>query len=161
MEAWPGDTCRVTRPQVGERSEAIAHNSLALGHRENSEAGLQKRSGVALPSVTKGQAQSVPCDVGVGAEGRRGRGAWKPNLHSDGELPLAARYGMESGHSQAISQNIPGAGSREEMAREAGLLTSARTAGQLARVSLSPDGYGLPPTLDGAPSPASTWVSDS
>lgn len=68
---------------------------------------------------------------------------------------------MESGHSQAISQNIPGAGSREEMAREAGLLTSARTAGRLARVSLSSDGHSFPPTLDGAPSHAPAWVSDS
>lgn len=79
MEAWPGDTCRVTRPQVGERSEAIAHNSPALGHRENSEAGLQKRSGVALPSVTKGQAQSQ-CLVmwGLGQKGGEEEGPGNP-----------------------------------------------------------------------------------
>lgn len=104
--------------------------------------------------------ESVPCDVAVGAEGKRGRGAWKPDLHSDAELPLAVRYGMD-GHSQAISQHISGAGSREEMAQEAGLLTSARTAGRLARESLSPDGHGFPPPPDGAPSLAPAWVSDS
>ena len=102
----------------------------------------------------------MPSDMGVGEEGRRETGAWKPDLHSDGELPLADRYGLD-GHSRAISQHIPGAGSREEIAREAGLLTYARTADQLARESLSPDGHGFPPPLDGALSPAPAWVSDS